>query len=329
MSIATENTSEFPSTALPSLRKEYGKVLTATSQSGAAWFFFALMLASVLFLVFAGKFDALASVTPFLVGVPILLAITIYMTRGVNLLEPIDTRCSSKQLWWQTGILLVIIAFVSYRNIVFYFPDAFHIPLIYPLARWSIYFLGPKPVVPGQMISAPKPPGHLVAIPVLEVLLPLPLLLLLGASRRELGLGRGYFRWRTTLLWSIIPVTGIIAVTILGIDASLLMFMQHLGREILQSGFFTEFLFHGALMTRLSYLLRNDWGIVLCMLIFGLSTIGLQTNNMDGDWLVGIATMILNQSLVGLCLAVILQRTGNLVASSIAYTLFETFIAFT
>ncbi len=330
MSLTKESTSGSPSTNwLLIIRDEYSSALAATVRSNAAWFFGGLALAAVSVLLLEGRTDVLRSAFPYLVGMPIMIALTLLLTSGVKKLDPIETRCTKTQLSWQVVLLLIIIAFDAYRSIIFYFPNTFQIPGVYDLARLSIYFLGPKPVAPGHMYSAPKPPGHLIAIPVIEFLIPLPLLLLLGARWRELGLGRGYFSWRVILTWSIAPILGLIAVTYLGIDTGIIMFLQHTGRAVLQTGFPTDFLFRGALLTRLSYLIREDWGLVLSMLIFGFSFLGYQTNEVYGNWLVGAASTILIQAMLGLALGMILQRTGNLLASSIFYTLFELFLAFT
>jgi membrane protease YdiL (CAAX protease family) len=331
MSLVDEKTVVFPHRRWLLIRQEYYLTLSSVARSSASWFFFALAGAAVVLLLLKGRIDVILSTIPFLVGIPMLIFLTIPLTIRVNRMAPIKTRCSRRQLWWQTGFLLVIILFITYRGIVFYFPDVLQIPVLYPVARWTIYFLGPKPVAPGQMVSAPKPPGHLIAIPVLEFIIPLTLLALSGARGRELGLGWGcgYKSWYVAVLWSIIPLSGFISVTLLGTVASPLQFTQHILRATFQSGFFEEFLFRGALLNRLSYLLRGDWGIVLSMLLFGFFYIGYQTNNVYGDWIVGIAATILVQTMVGLGLAVVYRRTRTLLASSIVNTLFETFIAFT
>ncbi|HEY0752907.1 MAG TPA: CPBP family intramembrane glutamic endopeptidase [Ktedonobacteraceae bacterium] len=280
-------------------------------------------------LVLKGRFDVLHSAIPFFVGVPLLTCLTIPLTIGVNQLRPIKTYCSRRQLWWQTIILLLIVLFVTYRSMVFYFPNAMHIPGLYPLARWTIYFLGSAQIPPGHLLSAPKPPEQLIAIPALFVLLPLSLLCLLGARERELGLGYGHHAWRVAGLWSAIPLLGLIAVTMIGTVASLLMFVQHVGQAILQSGFFEEFLFRGALMTRLRYLLHSDWSIVLSSLLFALFSVGVRTNQFGSDWVVGVAAAMVTQATLSLGMATIFLRTRNLLAASIFHTLYELFIDFT
>ena len=77
-------------------------------------------------------------------------------------------------------------------------------------------------------------------------------------------------------------------------------------------------------MTRLSYLLCDDWGLVLSTLIFGLFHIGVQTSAVHGDWLAGAAYTIIDQAVIGLGMAIIFLRTRNLLASSIFHVLLDT-----
>jgi hypothetical protein len=329
MPLAEERTVVFRHRRWLLLREEFHFTLSTVVGSGAAWFFYALMLVSLLILILKGRLDVIGSALPFFLGVPVLVLLTIPLTIRVNRMPRIRTQCTRGQLWLQTCILLLIILFATYRNIVYYFPGDLPIPYLYAFARWTIYFLGSPQIAPAHLVAGPHPPEHMITIPIMFFLIPLILLLLTGASWHEIGFGPGYNSWRVTLLWSILPILGCIAVALIGTVASVLQFLQHIMRAVLQSGFFYEFPFRGALMTRLCYLLRDDWGVVLSMLIYALFSLGYQTNEVYGDWIVGAASTILIQAMVGLGLAIIFKRTRNLTTSSIIDALFELFIAFT
>jgi membrane protease YdiL (CAAX protease family) len=195
-------------------------------------------------------------------------------------------------------------------------PGIFPIPLLSPLTSWTISFFGQ-----GKLFA------NRIAVPVLYFVLPLIILLLLGANIREIGLGRSYHGWRVALLWSILPLIGLGVFLVLGV-ASLGGIAIRVANNFFQNGFFEEFLFRGALMTRLCYLLRNDWGLILSTLIFGFSHIGVQTQAFGGDWLLGVASTIVNQAVLGLGFAIIFARTRNLLASSVFHVILDTFSGF-
>jgi membrane protease YdiL (CAAX protease family) len=302
-----------PSGRWQQIRQEYRASLSATVRSRATWFFITCLLAALVILALKGRFSVILSSLPFILFTLLFALLTIPLTAGADQLPPIGTSCSRPRLCWQVMLLLIVILLATYRGIVLNMPQALPIPLLYPLAYWSLNFLDAGPV----------PLGNWITIPVLYFIIPVALLLLLGASWSELGLGRGYRSWRVALLWSLLPLITIVAFLLTGVTSLVNVGIKVAG-NIFQNGFFEEFLFRGALMTRLSYLLRDDWGFVLSTLMFGLFHIGVQTSAVHGDWLVGAAYTIINQGVIGLGMAIIFLRTRNLLASSIFHVLLDT-----
>lgn len=295
------------------IRQEYRASLSATVRSRAAWFFTAFLLAALVILALKGRFSVILSSLPFILFTLLFALLTIPLTAGGDRLPPIETRCSRPRLCWQIVLLLIVILLATYRGIVLNMPQTLHIPLLYPLAYWSLDFLDAGPLFLGNWIT----------IPVLYFIIPAALLLLTGAGWGELGLGRGYHGWRVALLWSFLPLLVIIIFLLTGVTSLVNVGIKVAG-NIFQNGFFEEFLFRGALMTRLSYLLRDDWGLVLSTLMFGLFHIGVQTSVLHGDWLAGAAYAIIDQAFIGLGMAIIFLRTRNLLASSIFHVLLDT-----
>lgn len=317
MSLMKEDAEDAPVERWQQIRQEYRVVLSATLRSNATWFFCAILFIAIAILLLRGRGDFILGELPVIVFVLILALLTIPLTTGIRQLAPIESHCTRSRLWWQVALLLLVILFVAYRAIVFALPGAFHIPLLYPLANWTINFLGP-----GNAFA------NWIAVPFLYFVLPLIVLLLLGAHWSELGLGRGYHGWRVALQWGILPLIGLGFFFFQGV-ASLRIIVIRVANNFFQNGFFEEFLFRGALMTRLSYLLRSDWGLVLSSLLFGLFHIGVQTQSLGGDWLAGAASTIVEQAMLGLGFAFIFTRTRNLLVSSVFHVLLDTVSSFT
>jgi len=162
-------------------------------------------------------------------------------------------------------------------------------------------------------------PGLSMANPVKYFLLPLPFLLLLGARFRQLGFCRGRRTLSVLALWCFIPI----GLWIFQLSFGYLS-LRILGRlwlsNLLQNGFGEEFLFRGALQTRLKALLSPSWAIVIQALIFGIwhfaANFGLKGMTCGAAV---IAFSIVLQGTIGLVFGIIFQRTRNLLACSLIH----------
>lgn len=167
-------------------------------------------------------------------------------------------------------------------------------------------------------------PGNAMANPVQYFVIPFGLLLLLGASPRDVGLGRGRDVWRVCALWLALPLVTWAVLLAMG-----MLTLPVLGRRLLsnalQNGFFEEFLFRGALQTRLNALMPANWALVLQALLFGLWHLGANMRMMDGSLLAGLALCVISQGVVGISYGIVFQRTRNLAAPSVAHVVMNAF----
>lgn len=141
---------------------------------------------------------------------------------------------------------------------------------------------------------------------------------MLGARWRGLGFGRGHRIGRVLLLWCAIPVAFWLVQIATG-ALSLLVLAQRLVGHTLQNGPFEEFLFRGALQTRLALLLGTPWALVGQALIFGAWHLGLGTSTVGGNVLAGLALTIVSQSVFGLVAGILFWRTRNLIVPSVVH----------
>lgn len=160
--------------------------------------------------------------------------------------------------------------------------------------------------------------GNALANPLQYFVLPLLALLLLGARPAELGMGRGWRMGRVCALWLALPA--LIWAVLLGLgQLPLQTLVRRLLGNLLQNGFFEEFLLRGALQTRLERLLTPADALVLQALAFGFWHIGSNTEMMDGNLLAGLAVCVASQAVSGLFLGIVFRRTGNLVAPTVVH----------
>jgi len=95
-------------------------------------------------------------------------------------------------------------------------------------------------------------------------------------------------------------------------------------RNGFQNGPVEEFLFRGALQTRLTLLLGAEWGLVLSALAFGLWHVGANARlETHGDLVSAACAGIIGQAPYGLAFGVIFQRTRNLLAGSVFHMLVD------
>ena len=139
----------------------------------------------------------------------------------------------------------------------------------------------------------------------------------------HLGLGRGHRVFWVTLLWCAIPL---IAVGVFLVTGSLTV--TFLARMIisntLQNGPFEEFLFRGALQSRLKILLGTQSGLVLASLVFGVWHLGAGFTATGWQSLLdGLASTVVIQATLGLGLGIIYDRTRNLISPSICHVMFN------
>ncbi len=214
----------------------------------------------------------------------------------------------------QVTMLLLVMAFISSLSLIHYKVIQAQIPLITPLANWLL----------GSLENWGQPPTlSNLSVPVLYFVLPVALLLLLGARWREIGFGRGYRSWAVIVLFSV-PIVLLLVLKLVSGEKSLLILLFLLIQNTLRNGFFEEFLFRGALMSRLNLLLGRSWGVVLSTLLFGLFHASAYTASFHGDLLAGMALGMVNPVVFGLCFAIIVLRTRNLFAASVIHALVDT-----
>lgn len=161
-------------------------------------------------------------------------------------------------------------------------------------------------------------PGNALANPFQYLVVPLLLLLALGARFADLGFGPGHRVGRAVLVWS--APLALLAAAALPLG---LVDVATLARRVIantfQNGFFEEFLFRGALQTRLRLLVPAPWAIVLQAGTFGLWHLRATTDAMGGDPVAGLALCLASQAVSGFAFGIVFHRTGNLVAPSIAH----------
>jgi membrane protease YdiL (CAAX protease family) len=160
-----------------------------------------------------------------------------------------------------------------------------------------------------------------LANPLMYVGLPLPVLMLAGARLSSLGFGRGAHIGRVLLLWSVVPVL-VCAYVLLAGQLTFGRLAARLVNNALSNGFFEEFLFRGALQTRLRYLWGPAWAVVVQALVFGAWHLGLGFDDTaHAGWLPALASTLARQAVLGLAFGVMFERTRNLLAPSIVHVL--------
>ena len=287
-----------------SVRANIAHVIADVARSRAAWLFAAAWLASALVLVVSG-----ADFDPFIVAAYLLLSL---LTVAITTPAPFAPAASAERprLWLQLGLTLLFVALTAWQGLAFHrvvAPDA-SLPLWSPLVAW-LQRLG------DQWFGN----SNYVANPVTYVGIPLLALLLAGARLSTLGFARGTYVGRVLLLWCVLPLVYFAYVLLSG-QLTPLRLLGRFVSNFMNNGFFEEFLFRGALQTRLRRLSTPGWALVAQALVFGAWHLGLgYTNTGHSGFLPALASVIFHQAVVGLAFGVIFERTRNLLAPSIVH----------
>ena len=219
------------------------------------------------------------------------------------------------RLYAQTGAVLVVAALIALTATALNHAGP---PQLSRIPVFSGLVLGLK--TQWRLLSVPL--TYVVADPVIDVVLPLVILLALGARRQELGLQRGYRSAITLLVWAIPLVLGIIVVAVqrpTAAPSALVIF----GRNFFQNGFSEEFLFRGGLQSRLERIIGPAWGLVVTSLTFGIWHAGADAPAVGRNLGLALCLGIVAQSPSGVGLGIVFQRTRSLIAGTVIHMLFD------
>jgi membrane protease YdiL (CAAX protease family) len=311
-----------PTTASPGttqrqrIAQSYREALTPALRAPATWVCVAILLLAAAYLALAGYSGALLVALGTSAGTGLFVLLTIPLTPAVSVspwLGATGSRGSRWKDWVQVGVVLLLVLLI-YQSLLASFK-------LLPSALATIpVWTGLLSAVYNVQALLGIPPNEL-AVPLIYFVGPFAALLLLSARPGELGFARGYRAWRVAVLWSVLPLVLVLIAFAQG-QWTLPSLLRRTIQTTLNSGPFEEFLFRGALMTRLARVLGNSWGIVLSGLAFGLlhmaTTAASQTH---GNLIAGAAIGLLQQGIGGLGFAIVVCRTRNLLATSIIHVI--------
>ena len=294
----------------------YQKAIKPAIGSPAAWCFAAIWAAAAIYLLAVGHVLWVLQSVGLLVFTLVFCVFTVALTQPESQPEVKPSRAWRGGLLIQVAVIIFFIVITGYQSLMFHGVIRHaSIPLWTPIIR----AFGKL----GEQLFSPDIAGNLaLANPAKYFLLPLPILLLLGARFRKLGFERGHRTWRVLALWCFVPVILLISQFALG-----RLTLGRIGRRLvinsLQNGFFEEFLFRGALQTRLRFFMSPSWAIVLQAFAFGgLWHIGIGFRETGGqDIIAGVASAIIIRATAGVAFGIVFQRTRNLLACSVIHVI--------
>lgn len=287
-------------------------------KSRATWFLAVIWFSSILYLLITG--NGVIGSSAFALGILVFSAITVAITKDEAVIA--STKTQKPILMW--GQLLVVLFFVlltGYHGFIFNVMPTCSISI--PIWSWfGDWFSN----LGGQYLSGfvDHSPGLAAANFAGYFLIPFILLLLLGTRVSNLGFGKEHRVWQVVILWVSIPIIFFI-INILNGSATFIQLVRMFFGNLLRNGFSEEFLFRGALQTRLKQWMASDWALVIQALVFAVWHLGADTQFMGGDILQGLALGIASHSIFGLAMGIIFQRTRNLIAPSIVHVVINMF----
>ena len=290
-----------------------GNIIHALKQAAAsrcAWFYAAVWLASVLVLAVGGHGVPVAGIVVSFVLL-LLSLLVMGVTEPARAVRTVAGR-ARRRVWVQLGLVAVVIALTAWNGLAFHkvVDGGTEIPLWTPLVGW-LRDLGEQWFGEGL--------GTFLANPVTYVIIPLVVLLLAGARPSTLGFARGHRVGRALLTCCALPVAWL-AFTLVSGQQTIVRLLGIFASNFMQNGFLEEFLFRGVLQTRLRLLAGPGWALVVQALVFGVWHLGSgYTNTGHAGLLPAIAITIVQQSLPGLSLGILFERTRNLLVPSVVH----------
>jgi membrane protease YdiL (CAAX protease family) len=281
----------------------------------AAWCFAAVWAAAAIYLAAMGRGRIVLQSICLLAVLCLFCAVTVATTKAEHQTKAKLPPAKLILLWLQIAAILFFVSMTLYTSLMLHGVVP---PRTIPV--WSSIVdtfsrLGERIFSSAIVVN----PALALANPAEYFLLPLPLLLLLGARCAELGFRRGHRTWRVVALWCVIPAGVMVYLLALG-HLSGRVLARRLPSHLLINGFSEEFLFRGALQTRLRILLGSSWAIVIQAMIFGIWHFGA-----GFGWLgitssaAVIASCVVRWATFGLAFGIIFQRTRNLLACSVIH----------
>jgi membrane protease YdiL (CAAX protease family) len=261
-----------------------------------------LWIASALAIALLGGWELFVARLPPILFFWFMAFLTLAITRPAPT-ATVDDPAAARKARLQLAFILIMIVLTAIHGLVFHRVIPEDSPLAFTFRL-------------GQALG-------LLANPVFYFILPLTALLLLGANFRELGFGRGQRVWRVTALWCAVPLI-YWGIGLAGGSLAIGALLRELANNAIQNGFFEEFLFRGALQTRLRLLTSPTTAIIVTSLVFGLWHLGLgfsEAGSLPG----AIAVCIYSTAAYGLGFSIIMERTRNLLAPSIVHVVTNAF----
>jgi len=287
-------------------------ILKPVLTTPAAWCFGAIWVVAAIYLIAIGRGDIVLSSVCLLVVLAFFSVITVAITRRNHEPEVQLSRTGRGLLLLQVAVIAFFFCITLYTSLTFHgIVELRPIPIWFPIIG-AFSRLGERVFSNDVVLN----PALAMVNPVKYILLPLPILLLLGARFRELGFCRGHRSLSVVALWCSIPASVLICSLARGRLSSIEL-IRRLLSHMLINGFGEEFLIRGALQTRLRALFGTSWAIIIQALTFGIWHFAANFGSLGMTGVAAVtAYCIVKSATFGLAYGIIFQRTRNLLACS-------------
>lgn len=294
-------------------------ILKPMFTSPAAWCFATIWITGIIYLTAIGRIDTTVPSLCLLATIMFFCATTVAITKKEHKPKVKLSRTRLSLLLLQIAAIALFICMTLYTSLMFHSIVDYHPIPIFSAIIGLFSRLGEKVFTNDIVVN----PTLAMANPAQYFLLPLPLLLLLGAHFRELGFCRGHRTLSVVALWCFVPAGVFIYLLGFGHLSCRTLIRRWLS-HLLINGFGEEFLFRGALQTRLRVLLNPSWAIVIQAFTFGIWHFAVNYKSMSINGITAVIMFsIVRSATFGLAFGIIFQRTRNLLACSVFHVVFN------